>query len=73
VPTLLGLLLIGYAARTIGSNTTSTRMAAVPGVGTVLGILFLDEILKPIGWIALLTLTIGIIVTSLPKKKIATL
>ena len=73
VPTLLGLLLIGYAARTIGSNTTSTMMAAVPGVGTVLGILFLDEILKPIGWIALLTLTIGIIVTSLPKKKIATL
>ena len=68
VPTFLGLLLIGYAARTVGSNTTSSMMAAVPGVGTILGVIFLGEILEPIGWIALLTLTLGIFVTSIPKR-----
>ena len=43
-------------------------MAAVPGVGTILGVIFLGEILEPIGWIALLTLTLGIFVTSIPKR-----
>ena len=68
VPTFLGLLLIGYAARTVGTNTTSSMMAAVPGVGTILGVIFLGEILEPIGWIALLTLTSGILITSIPKR-----
>lgn len=68
VPTFLGLLLIGYAARTVGSTTTSTMMAAVPGIGTILGVIFLGEILEPIGWMALGTLTCGIFVTSLPTR-----
>ena len=68
VPTFMGLLLIGYAARTVGSNTTSTMMAAVPGIGTILGVIFLGEILEPIGWMALVALTCGILVTSLPKR-----
>ena len=70
VPTLFGLLLIGYAARTLGSNTASTMMAGVPGVGAILGVIFLGETLEVFGWLALLTLTTGIIITSLPKVEI---
>jgi drug/metabolite transporter (DMT)-like permease len=35
-----------------------------------LGVIFLGETLEVFGWLALLTLTTGIIITSLPKVEI---
>ena len=69
----LAWFLLGTQLETLGSNTASTMMAGVPGVGAILGVIFLGETLEVFGWLALLTLTIGIIVTTLPKKKFSIL
>ena len=65
VPNLIGLLLVTYAVRTIGAPATSGFMAAVPGMGAVLSLVFLDESLGPLGWFALVLLTGGIVMMAL--------
>ena len=65
VPGLLGLLLVAYATRTIGPAPTSAFIAAVPALGVVLGIIFLNEIPGHIGWVGLAVLTPGILMVSL--------
>lgn len=65
LPGLLGLILVAYATRTIGPAPTSAFIAAVPGLGVLLGIVFLKEIPGAIGWIGLLVLTPGILMVSL--------
>lgn len=65
LPGLLGLVLASYATRTIGPASTSAFIAAVPGLGMLLGIVFLKEIPGWIGWLGLLVLTPGILMVSL--------
>jgi len=65
VPNLIGLLLVTYAVRTIGAPATSAFMAAVPGLGAVLSLVFLDERLGTLGWFALALLTAGIVMMAL--------
>jgi len=66
---MLGLLLAAYATRTIGPASTSAFIAAVPGLGVLLGIAFLNEVPGIIGWIGLVVLTPGILMVSLGGRK----
>jgi drug/metabolite transporter (DMT)-like permease len=70
VPNLIGLLFIAHASRTIGNGNTSSILAAVPGVGGLLGALILGEALSLISVLALVLLTIGLLI-SVRKKKVA--
>lgn len=63
VPNLVGLLLVAHASRTIGNVSTSSILAAVPGTGAILGAVLLGEGLSLIGIAALVTLTIGLLIT----------
>ncbi|NNE24734.1 MAG: EamA family transporter, partial [Rhizobiales bacterium] len=60
VPTLLGILLLTAAVRQIGSSMAAAFMAAVPGMGAVLSLVFLGEDLSVLSWAALGLLTAGI-------------
>ena len=62
VPSLLGLVLITHAARTIGAEVTSGWLAAVPAGATVLGALWLNEKLSSLSWVGLSVLTGGLCV-----------
>lgn len=69
VPGLFGLILVAYATRTIGPAATSAFIAAVPGLGVLLGIVFINELPGIIGWLGLLVLTPGILMVSLGGSK----
>ena len=62
VPNLMGLLFIAHASRKIGNANTSTILAAVPGMGGILGALILGENLSLISILALIALTIGLLI-----------
>jgi len=68
IPNLFGLLLVTYAVRTIGAPATSGFMAAVPGLGALLSLIFLDEALGVLGWAALVLLTLGIVLMALKER-----
>lgn len=68
VPNMLGLLLVNFALSRIGATATSAMMAAVPGMGSLLGVIILGENLGTTGWIALAVLTCGIILTTISPK-----
>lgn len=70
VPNLMGLLFIAHASRTIGNANTSSILAAVPGVGGILGAVILGENLSPISIAALVLLTIGLLI-SVRRRKLA--
>ena len=63
VPNLIGLLFIAHASRTIGNGNTSSILAAVPGGGALLGVLILGESISPIGISALISLTVGLLIS----------
>lgn len=63
VPNLIGLLMVAYASRSIGNVATSSILAAVPGTGAVLGALILGEGMGPIGIVALVILTLGLLIS----------
>lgn len=62
VPNLFGLLLIAHASRRIGTSNTASILAAVPGMGAVLGLVILEEPIGVIGMAALALLTLGLLV-----------
>lgn len=64
IPGLIGLLLVAYASRNAGPAVTASFMAAVPALGTLLGVAFLGEIPGFIGWLGLVVLTPGIILVA---------
>jgi len=68
VPSLIGLLLVTYAVRSIGSPATAAFMAAVPAGGTILSFVFLSESPGVLGWFSLIPLTIGILMVALVRK-----
>ena len=63
VPNLIGLLFIAHASRSIGTGNTSSILAAVPGVGGLLGALILGETLSMISILAIGLLTIGLLIS----------
>ncbi|MFT5504823.1 MAG: drug/metabolite transporter (DMT)-like permease [Gammaproteobacteria bacterium] len=68
IPNLLGLLLVGYAIRQIGSASTAAFMAGVPALGTVLSMFLLDEFPGIYGWLSLLILTPGILMVAVYRR-----
>tara|TARA_Y100000589_G_scaffold165412_1_gene157353 strand:+ start:988 stop:1854 length:867 start_codon:yes stop_codon:yes gene_type:complete len=68
LPNLIGLLLVSYAVRKIGSASTSAFMAAVPSLATFLAFLFIDENIGLFGWISIIILTFGILLISLSEN-----
>ncbi|WP_137701619.1 DMT family transporter [Marimonas lutisalis] len=68
VPNLVGLILIAHASRNIGNANTSSILAAVPGVGGVLGAAILGESLSLLSITAIALLTVGLL-TSVRRRK----
>lgn len=64
IPGLVGLLLVAFATRHIGPSTTAAFMAAVPALGSLLGVVLLDEMLGGLGWLSLVVLTPGILLVA---------
>jgi len=69
LPNLVGLLLVTVAVRHAGASLTAAFMTAVPALGTLLGMLFLDEIPGLFGWLSLLLLTPGIVLTAVWRQR----
>ncbi|NNE51279.1 MAG: DMT family transporter [Sulfitobacter sp.] len=69
VPNLIGLLFIAHASRRIGTVSTSSILAAVPGMGGLLGMLILGEVLSPLSMAALGLLTLGLLITVRSRKQ----
>lgn len=63
VPNLIGLLFIAHASRAIGNGNTSFILAAVPGVGAILGVLVLGESLTVFSILAIIFLTVGLLMS----------
>ncbi|MEO9574482.1 MAG: DMT family transporter [Tateyamaria sp.] len=63
VPNLIGLLFIAHASRAIGNGNTSFILAAVPGVGAILGVLVLGESLTVFSILAITFLTVGLLMS----------
>ncbi len=69
IATLVGMLLVAFAVRHIGAPTVAAFMSAVPGVAALLGLLILGEEFGLFGWLSLLVLTPGILLTAIFKSK----
>lgn len=69
IPNLVGLIFIAHASRTIGNAGTSSILAAVPGVGSLLGALILGEALSPLAIAAIVLLTLGLLTSVRRRKK----
>jgi len=70
IPNLVGLLLVAYAVRQVGSAATAAFMAAVPAMGTVLSLLFLGEAPGLLGWYSLAVLTPGIVLVAVIRRQV---
>ncbi|WP_083705062.1 DMT family transporter [Motiliproteus sp. MSK22-1] len=70
LPTMVGLIMLSYAVRHIGAPATAAMMSAVPCLGAILGLLFLNENLGLNGWLGILLLTPGIIVIAICRKPV---
>lgn len=68
IPNLLGLLLVATAVRHVGPAATAAFMAAVPGLGTILSLIFLGEEPGYLGWLSLVILTPGIVMVAVIRK-----
>jgi drug/metabolite transporter (DMT)-like permease len=68
IPNLLGLLLVATAVRHVGPAATAAFMAAVPGLGTILSLIFLGEEPGWLGWLSLAILTPGIVMVAVIRK-----
>lgn len=69
IPGLIGLLLVALATRNIGPSATAAFMAAVPALGSVLGVVLLGEMLGGLGWMSVLVLTPGILLVAFNSAK----
>ena len=68
IPNLLGLILVAYAVRNVGSSATAAFMAGVPAMGTILSMFWLAEFPGFYGWLSLIILTPGIILVAVIKR-----
>ena len=68
MPNVIGLLLVAYAAKNIGSAATAAFLAGVPPLSTVLGFFFLDERVGFFGLTSVAIIIPGIIFVAMDKK-----
>lgn len=71
VPNLVGLIFIAHASQRIGNANTSSILAAVPGVGSLLGALILGETLGPVAILAIVLLTVGLLISVRRRRPVA--
>ncbi|MEE9333953.1 MAG: DMT family transporter [Granulosicoccaceae bacterium] len=69
IPGLIGLLLVATATRNIGPSSTAAFMAGVPALGSILGVVLLNEMLGGLGWLSILVLTPGILLVAFFSAK----
>ena len=65
IATLVGMLLVAFAVRHIGAPTVAAFMSGVPGIAALLGYMILGEEFGLMGWLSLLVLTPGILITAI--------
>lgn len=68
LPNLVGLGLISIAVRHAGASATAAIISAVPGLGAILGLVLLGEILGPMTWLGIFIVTIGILLTAIRRR-----
>ena len=68
MPNVIGLLLVAYAAKSIGSAATAAFLAGVPPLSTIFGLIFLNESLSLLGWASVGIIVPGIILVNSRKK-----
>jgi drug/metabolite transporter (DMT)-like permease len=68
LPNLIGLNLLAYAVRNVGASATAAIMSAVPGLGAILAMLLLGEMLGTATWLGILMLSLGIILTAIRPR-----
>jgi len=68
IPNVVGLLLVANAAKNIGSSVTAAFLAAVPALSSILGVIFLDEVLGMLSWLSVLLITPGIVLMAFGDK-----
>jgi len=68
MPNVVGLLLVAYAAKNIGSAVTAAFLAGVPPLSTVIGFIFLNESLGFLGWVSVVIIVPGIIFVAIQKN-----
>jgi drug/metabolite transporter (DMT)-like permease len=68
LPNLVGLGLISIAVRHAGASATAAIISAVPGLGAILGLVLLGEILGPMTWVGIFIVTIGILLTAIRRR-----
>ena len=68
MPNIVGLLLVAYAAKNIGSAATAAFLAAVPPLSSIFGLIFLNESLGLLGWISVVIIVPGIILVAINRK-----
>ncbi|WP_169543429.1 DMT family transporter [Sneathiella aquimaris] len=63
--TLFGMVIVAFAVRHIGAPPTAAFMSGVPAIAAFLGVLLLGEEFGLMGWISILILTPGVLMTAL--------
>ncbi|MGI9379305.1 MAG: DMT family transporter, partial [Methyloligellaceae bacterium] len=69
--TLIGLVLVAFAARKVGASIIAAFMSGVPAIAAVLAMIVIDEPIGIIGWVSILILTagIGLVTVYEPKQQ----
>lgn len=70
MPNVVGLLLVAYAAKNIGSAATAAFLAGVPPLSTLIAFIFLNESLGLLGWVSILLITPGIVLVAINRKTV---
>ena len=63
--TLFGMVIVAFAVRHIGAPPTAAFMSAVPAIAAFLGVIILGEEFGLMGWLSILILTPGVLMTAL--------
>ena len=70
MPNVVGLLLVAYAAKNIGSAATAAFLAGVPPLSTIIAFLFLNESLGLLGWVSVVLIAPGIVLVAMNRKSV---
>jgi drug/metabolite transporter (DMT)-like permease len=70
MPNVVGLLLVAYAAKNIGSAATAAFLAGVPPLSAIIAFIFLHETLGLLGWVSIVLIAPGIVLVAINKKTV---
>ena len=70
VPMAAAYLLFGFALRALTASTATTLALAEPVVATLLAVVVVQERLSALAWLGLAAVAIGIVLVSLPARRV---